>query len=458
MPKAERGSVKDIANRMKAKGLQKLKFHCQMCQKQCRDANGFKCHIQSDSHMRQMKLFGDNAASYLKQFSNDFEKAFLSTLKMRHGTKKCNANNVYQEMIADKLHVHMNATHWTTLTDFVQYLGRTKKCIVEQNNSDGMGGWNISYIERDAGMLARQEAQQRREAADKRAEQALLDRMKIQRIEAAKAMEKLNGGTSVKLEATSIQGNPTSAQPIKMGITSNMTKSAKKQQQSTVDSTKLAFGGDDDDSENDTFDEKPKTKASQTNVEAIMEETRNRVAVTNSDSATKKRRYEDNKVASSESKSKRSKPSKSNKEANRNDDDSRRSKKEQGWLYRDIVVRVVSEKLEGGKYFRKKAVVDRVLDDGFAAEVEILPGKDDKGGDILRLDQRDLETVMPKSGTDRKQSRVRILRGKFRGEKATVDYLDKSKYCADLLLKKSKKDEGKTVLRDVPYEDFSSII
>lgn len=228
MPKAERGSVKDIANRMKAKGLQKLKFYCQMCQKQCRDANGFKCHIQSDSHMRQMKLFGDNAASYLKQFSNDFEKAFLSTLKMRHGTKKCNANNVYQEMIADKQHVHMNATHWTTLTDFVQYLGRTKKCIVEQNNSDGMGGWTISYIERDAGMLARQEAQQRREAADKRAEQALLDRMKIQRIEAAKAMEKLNGGTSVKLEATSIQGNRTSTQPIKMGITSNMTKAAKK--------------------------------------------------------------------------------------------------------------------------------------------------------------------------------------------------------------------------------------
>ena len=47
MPKAERGTPKDIANRMKAKGLQKLKFYCQMCQKQCRDANGFKCHLTS---------------------------------------------------------------------------------------------------------------------------------------------------------------------------------------------------------------------------------------------------------------------------------------------------------------------------------------------------------------------------------------------------------------------------
>jgi DNA/RNA-binding protein KIN17 len=123
MPKAEKGSVKDIANGMKARGLQKLKFYCQMCQKQCRDANGFKCHVQSESHMRQMKIFGDDASGFLKQYSENFEKSFLTTLRMRHGTKKVNANNIYQEVIADKQHIHMNATHWTTLSDFVQYLG-----------------------------------------------------------------------------------------------------------------------------------------------------------------------------------------------------------------------------------------------------------------------------------------------------------------------------------------------
>lgn len=30
-------SPKQIANRIKAKGLQKLRWYCQMCQKQCRD-------------------------------------------------------------------------------------------------------------------------------------------------------------------------------------------------------------------------------------------------------------------------------------------------------------------------------------------------------------------------------------------------------------------------------------
>lgn len=47
-----------IANRIKAKGLQKLRWYCQMCNKQCRDENGFKCHQTSESHKRQMLVFG----------------------------------------------------------------------------------------------------------------------------------------------------------------------------------------------------------------------------------------------------------------------------------------------------------------------------------------------------------------------------------------------------------------
>ena len=35
---------KAIANRIKAKGLQKLRWYCQMCQKQCRDEVSLKFH------------------------------------------------------------------------------------------------------------------------------------------------------------------------------------------------------------------------------------------------------------------------------------------------------------------------------------------------------------------------------------------------------------------------------
>ena len=37
MPKHEFMTPKAIANRIKSKGLQKLRWYCQMCQKQCRD-------------------------------------------------------------------------------------------------------------------------------------------------------------------------------------------------------------------------------------------------------------------------------------------------------------------------------------------------------------------------------------------------------------------------------------
>lgn len=37
MGKADFLTPKAISNRIKAKGLQKLRWYCQMCQKQCRD-------------------------------------------------------------------------------------------------------------------------------------------------------------------------------------------------------------------------------------------------------------------------------------------------------------------------------------------------------------------------------------------------------------------------------------
>ena len=166
---------------------------------------------------------------------------------------------------------------------------------------------------------------------------------------------------------------------------------------------------------------------------------------------SRKRRHEDETSPNDKKRSKSK--NKTDKHRHGHDDDD-----DKGWLYRDIVVRVISKKLEGGKYFRKKAIVDRVLEDGFAAEVEILDEDGGTGGDVLHLDQRDLETVVPKRSSSRESdrpSKVRILRGEHRGESAFVDYLDKTRYRADLALRKPK--DGRGILRDVRYEDFSTI-
>ena len=33
-----------------------------------------------------------------------------------------------------RVHQHMNSTKWQTLTDFVQYLGKTGKCVVAETD------------------------------------------------------------------------------------------------------------------------------------------------------------------------------------------------------------------------------------------------------------------------------------------------------------------------------------
>ncbi len=100
-------TAKAIGNRIKAKGLQKLKFYCQVCEKQCRDENGFKCHTVSETHLRQMSLFRDDPTKFMDQYSRDFEGFFMEVMK-RKGGMRVKANTVYQEVVADRSHVHMN--------------------------------------------------------------------------------------------------------------------------------------------------------------------------------------------------------------------------------------------------------------------------------------------------------------------------------------------------------------
>ena len=83
MPKEGFLAPKAIANRIKAKGLQKLRWYCQMCNKQCRDENGFKCHTQSESHLRQMSMFSENSTKFMDEFSREFEEGMMEIISRR---------------------------------------------------------------------------------------------------------------------------------------------------------------------------------------------------------------------------------------------------------------------------------------------------------------------------------------------------------------------------------------
>ncbi|KAI9021555.1 domain of Kin17 curved DNA-binding protein-domain-containing protein [Phycomyces nitens] len=156
-------SAKAIGNRIKSKGLLKLKFYCQVCEKACRDENGFKCHTTSESHQRQMLIVAENPGKFVDSYSDQFKRDFLSILSRRHGTKRVFANQVYQEYISDREHLHMNATNWTSLSEFVKHLGRESICHVDETEK----GWYMTWIDNSPKALERQAAVQKLERAQK---------------------------------------------------------------------------------------------------------------------------------------------------------------------------------------------------------------------------------------------------------------------------------------------------
>ncbi|KAL9014849.1 MAG: hypothetical protein Q9173_000516 [Seirophora scorigena] len=173
MPKAEVGSTKYLNNKLKSKGLQRLRWYCQVCEKQCRDENGFKMHTQSESHVRRMLLVGEDPRKYINDFSNQFQRDFLQLLRTAHGEKKVHMNHFYQEYIANKEHVHMNSTKWPSLTEFAKHLGRDGLCRVE----DLEKGLHIAWIDNSPEALRRQDAirkKERQDKGDEEREQALI--------------------------------------------------------------------------------------------------------------------------------------------------------------------------------------------------------------------------------------------------------------------------------------------
>jgi len=164
MPKAEIGSTKYLNNKLKSKGLQRLRWYCQVCEKQNRDENGFKCHVQSESHVRKIQAIGtEGTQRVISDYSRDFQRDFIQLLRTSHNTKPVLINHFYQQYIADKEHVHMNATRWPSLTEFAKHLGREGICRVEENDK----GLQIAWIDSSPEAMRRQEAIRKKERQDK---------------------------------------------------------------------------------------------------------------------------------------------------------------------------------------------------------------------------------------------------------------------------------------------------
>lgn len=486
MPKAEAGSIKDIGKRIKAKGLQKLKFYCQMCHKQCRDANGFKCHLTSENHLRQMKLFSTNAHKYMDQYSKEFEQTFLNTVKTRHtpGTR-VNANQMYQEVIRDKDHIHMNSTIWVSLSDFCMYLGKTGKCIVEQDNEkDGTGMWYITYIDRNPETLARKEKMERKLLEDQQAEMIYQQQMDVKRLEAQKEFMTKVGVSSIAVEATCIQStNSDGDDDDKKKIVVQLQPPAIKTKTFHKNKVTKRSIFDDDDDNDDSVDNNHSgggvTKDEQTFAATSTMITSNTATTTpaptdpvnqpqrEAPSTTKDSKDEIHDYDSNKNKKKRQRDSSLNddddtknhcrekrktkygKQKKRSDDDDDDDNDDSPWLCPKLIVRIVTKSLADGRYFKKKAIVDAIYDDGYTADVVVFDNENNDATSSIttnnsiriRIDQEDLQTVAPKysttsqsSSSNQRPQNVCIVRGKYRGYIGSVMELHKKHTCATIQL------------------------
>ncbi|XP_050387556.1 KIN17-like protein [Argentina anserina] len=378
---------KAIANRIKAKGLQKLRWYCQMCQKQCRDENGFKCHCMSESHQRQMLIFGENPHRVVEGYTEEFESSFLEHMKRSHRFSRIAATVVYNEYINDRHHVHMNSTEWATLTEFVKHLGRTGKCKVEETPK----GWFITYIDRDSETLFKEREKLKRVKAD------LAEEEKQER-EIKKQIERVYQSMPVSDNVDGQGGEGVSRElKIEAGVKIGFALGGGKKERG--ESSKLVF----EEVEDEKKSKKAKTGGGGGAGSAALEELMR-------EEERKKERV------------------------NRKD----------YWVCEGIIVKVMSKALAEKGYYKQKGVVRKVIDK-YVGEIQMLESKH-----VLRVDQKELETVIPQIGC-----LVKIVNGAYRGSNARLLAVDTDKFCAKVQIEKGVYD-GR-VLQAVDYEDICKL-
>jgi DNA/RNA-binding protein KIN17 len=248
MPKAEVGSTKWVANQQKSRGLQRLRWWCEVCQKQCRDANGFKCHVQSESHIRNIAVIGEDPRKAINNFSTDFQRDFVALLRTAHNEKWISANRFYNEYIRDKEHVHMNATKWPSLTEFTKHLGREGICHVKEDEKDGL---MIAWRDTSAAAIKRKEEIAEQEAAEARSgagEDKMLKKMAKraqEEAEAKKAIEAKRAAAAAAMQQKENTTPPAEGSPdADKKVDSPQDDATKTEEEAKVESApvKISFG------------------------------------------------------------------------------------------------------------------------------------------------------------------------------------------------------------------------
>lgn len=410
-----------ISKRIKAKGLGRLRWYCQMCEKQCRDENGFKNHTQSPGHQRQLSLFSENPTDYIGRFSETFQTEFLLVLRRRYGTSMVSANTVYQEYIKDRDHLHMNATKWTTLSDFAKEMGRNGYCRVE----DREDGWWMSFVDRSAAEKDKRarDIDRNRVAEEERAEM-LLQRQ----LELAKRVKEQQQIT-VRFEEDEVR---TDQGPISVEVATveKRKRNMAKGEENALASLPIVWGEELGDGKRENpakrrrsrFGEAPKLSA----LEEIMRAGQAEALLSGKEKqGTSSRLPDAGKQA----------PKQGALKSPEKPDNQR------PWIIEGILVKMINTEVGDGSFHGKKGKILKVLD-GYGARVQMIDSKA-----VLEVDQDDLQTVIPKPGGE-----VVLLRGPHRGFRAIVKSINIDSFSITATLTESGEH-----IPNIEYEAVSRV-
>lgn len=403
-----------------------------------------------------MGVFAQNSESFMDSYSSSFDKTFMELLSRRFGTRRIAANLVYNELIQDKEHVHMNSTMWATLTDYVTYLGRSGKAVVEETDR----GWFITYIDRDPAAARRAEAaarlRERSGAESARFEDEVEQRAALAYMVAAAAVGGGDGAPSnclgfsedggdgstggsaprlgVNLGALSVHVRAIAVRPSALGD----------DEEDEEEDYSSGDGGDGRDDNGGTATHSGYSIARPSSIAGASIGTKR----SRSDGASAGVAAHNPRVSNLVSIIEEERSAKSKRmlvaavvvapppqvefvaaPVTRRDD----------WLLTGIVVKVMDARIGGGTYLRAKGVVTAV-ENTYGARLQMIDS-----GDVLLVDAADLETVVPREG-----GIVRLLAGAHRGALGEVICLRVNGFCADLRLQLTG-----AIISSVPYEDFT---
>lgn len=373
----------------------------------------------------------------------------MELVRRRWRFKDIQIKKAYNEYIQDKEHVHMNATRWVTLTEFAHYLGKAGLCDVR----DSEEGLVIRYIDRDPQREAKQSAMREREREE--LEQRDIERKRL--MKQVKAMASSSQDAHKEDDPQALDSIPspdtlpsnTSTPPTVISFSFNPPKSSTSAAVYASSSSSSEHLKKPEEIRSDygstpqlTLNEKKRSlpEGGEREEGSIPEAKRSKLAPVAPIAPNAR-----SPIASSSTASKLGASSSNSLDSIMEEQEKRRERegRKDHWLHPNIVVKVLNKEVGGGQFYGQKGTIVAV-EETYLAKLRL------ESGSLLKVDQDDLETVLPALG-----SPVLIVNGAYRGERATLQSINKESFNASVSIL-SGAARGRSVTKT--YEDICKVV